>query len=100
MRIAQGRKSRRARAVPPRVRVNPDLFRCVRSMRGLWEEPAVEDGRWRRARMMRELRFYGQQRAVVVAPDGRVLGEGKIYRAARALGWRRIAAVEYAGGGR
>lgn len=77
------------------VRLPPDLAALARPMEGLTEDPenAREHSDRNLAAITRSLEMFGQQKPIVVTPEGQIVAGNGTYRAALSLGWSEIAAV-------
>jgi len=84
-----------------RERINPALKKMERPLAGLRQDPEnvrLHDERSLSA-LVESLRRFGQQKPVGVDGDGVVVAGNGLVEAARALGWKRIAAVRFDGEG-
>lgn len=98
------RRGRRADVDPPagdgettaaRERFSPQLAPFVRSIDELHEDPenARDHGEENLAAIRASLRRFGQQKPIVIGADGTAIAGSGTLRAARAEGWRRLAAI-------
>lgn len=77
--------------------INPDLKALIRSLDGLVPDPANarEHGERDISGIARSLEEFGQQKPIVVRPDGSTIAGAGTIVAARRLGWTQIAAVTW-----
>jgi ParB-like chromosome segregation protein Spo0J len=78
--------------------INPQLWPLVLPVERLHADPknARKHGERNLVTIQTSLRAYGQQKPIVVLASGRIVAGNGTFAAAKALGWRYLAAVVYA----